>query len=519
MALALELERLGHEVVVLESGDREVDSSIAEASHAEIVDVRRHSPMEISVCRALGGTSWTWSGRSVAFDDVDFMDRDFVPQARWPFSHDSIRPWYKLASRYLLCGNGSFSSPFPRLLTNGLTLDFVERWATEPRLILVHRDALRRSEKIKISLKSTVTGLNFANDGRTVESLEVATPGGTCIVKAKQIILATGGVEATRLLLNVQRKHPRCFGGVDGPLGRYYMGHLTGNIASIQLDNPQFIAEMDFKRDTNGPYYRRHFTLTAEAQITNQVLNTAFWPDNPPFYDPSHRSGVLSWAFLVLAFPPSGHRLKSDAIRLFHTGPRPYKVAAHFRNAILGAPGGAGDMFRILFEKSVRKTGKPGFLVRNPKGKYALRYRAEQIPNPSSRIGLNGETDAFGMRRAKIDLRYTDQDIDSVFESHRILDQALRANRIGRLDYLAPPEKTRARIWEAAGDGYHQVGATRMGVDPALSVVDSNLKVHGLSNLHIASSSVFPSTGQANPTQLAVALAMRLAHRLAASLQ
>jgi choline dehydrogenase-like flavoprotein len=172
-------------------------------------------------------------------------------------------------------------------------------------------------------------------------------------------------------------------------------------------------------------------------------------------------------------------------------------------------------MYRILFERFVRKPRKPGFLVRNPGGKYALRYHAEQIPNPSSRIRLSGETDAFGMRRAKIDLRYTDQDIDSVIESHRLLDRALRANRIGRLEYPYTPEKKREHIWKTAGDGYHQVGSTRMGDDPAKNIVDPNLKVHGLSNLYIASSSVFPSTSQANPTQLAVALAIRLAHRLA----
>ena len=61
MALALEFERLGREVLVLESGGVEVEAS--EASHAEIVDPDRHAPMEIAVVRALGGTSWTWGGR------------------------------------------------------------------------------------------------------------------------------------------------------------------------------------------------------------------------------------------------------------------------------------------------------------------------------------------------------------------------------------------------------------------------------------------------------------------------
>ena len=108
MALALEFERLGREVLVLESGDVAIDAAIGEASRAEIVDARRHARMELAVCRALGGTSWTWGGRCVAYDEVDWLNRDFVADAGWPITHDEIRPWYKLASEYLLCGDDSF---------------------------------------------------------------------------------------------------------------------------------------------------------------------------------------------------------------------------------------------------------------------------------------------------------------------------------------------------------------------------------------------------------------------------
>lgn len=515
MALALEFDRLGREVLVLESGDDAIDAAIGEASRAEIVDARRHARMELAVCRALGGTSWTWGGRCVAYDEVDWLNRDFVADAHWPITHDEIRPWYKLASEYLLCGDDSFAIPYPGKLGDGLTLDFVERWSTEPRLMLVHRKALLHSPRIKISLRSTVTGLNLSHDGQAVESLAVSTPAGPRAVKARRIILATGGVEATRLLLHVQQSYPQLFGGVDGPLGRCYMGHLSGKIAGIQSANPDTIRDLDFKLDDNGAFYRRRLMLTTEAQVQHKVLNTAFWPDNPPFYDPTHRSGVLSAVFLALAIPPVGRRLLPEAIRQMHTGPRPYQLAAHLRNAVLGAPRGAADMARILRDRLVRRPRKPGFLVRNRGGKYALHYHAEQVPTGASRIRLTHELDAFGVPRASIDLRFTEQDVESVIESHRLLDASLRANGMGQLEYWDPPDRMRERVWETAADGYHQVGGVRMGVDPGRSVVDANLKAHGLDNLYVASSAVFASSGQANSTLLAVALAMRLAHRLA----
>lgn len=517
MALALELEQLGYDVLLIESGDSAIDSKIAEASRAEIVDPRRHADMSLTVCRALGGTSWTWGGRCVAYNDVDFARRDFVPDASWPISHDSILAWYAIASKYLLCGNDCFTMPYKHALTDGLKLNAVERWAITPRLIEVHRKALLHSQRIKLCLRSTVVGLRIAENGSRVESLEVATPSGSRLVKAHNFILASGGVEANRLLLFAQQKYPFHFGGVDGPLGRYYMGHLSGKIASLQLRVPESVSDLDFNRDGSGAYYRRRFMLTSEAQIENKVLNAVFWADNPPFYDPSHRNAVLSATFLALAFPPSGRQLLSEAIRLAHTGPRPYKIAAHLRNVIVGAPSGAVEMYRILRDRFMTKPKKPGFIVPNKGGRYALHYHAEQAPNALSRITLTTEKDAFGMPRASIDMRYSDQDVDSVLESHRLLDKALRANRIGQLAYWKSPKEAREWVSDNAGDGFHQIGGVRMGTDPSTSVVDPDLKVHGLSNLSVASSAVFPSGSQANSTLLAVALAMRLAHRLANS--
>lgn len=507
MALAMELERLGKTVLVLESGAEDQ----AEGQHAEIVDLERHAPMEIATVRALGGTSWTWGGRCVAYDDVDWLDRDFVADAHWPLTHDEIRPWYKPAAEYLTCGNDEFDIPYKRPLTDGLTLNFVERWARDSRVILAHREHLLASEKIRISLNTTVTAINLSADGERVETLSVSTAQGAATVTAKRFVLAMGGVETTRILLATQRAWPTHFGGVDGPLGRYYMGHISGKIASIGFDRPADIADLDFVLDGSGSFYRRRLMLTTEAQLEHKVLNTAFWPDNPPFYDPGHGSGVLSSVWIALSIPPMGRKLVSEGIRLAHIGPRPFPVFAHLKNAILGAPQGAADLYKILRDRFIKKPKKPGFLVQNSGGKYALHYHAEQVPHAESRITLGSEVDAFGVPRAVIDLQFQEQDVDSVLKSHEVLDAALRANKLGRLEYWAGTEKRREKVWAHAADGYHQVGTTRMGEDPVTSVVDSDLRVHGVGNLYVASSSVFPTTGQANSTFLAVAFAVRLA--------
>jgi choline dehydrogenase-like flavoprotein len=69
-------------------------------------------------------------------------------------------------------------------------------------------------------------------------------------------------------------------------------------------------------------------------------------------------------------------------------------------------------------------------------------------------------------------------------------------------------------VWERVGGGDHHVGTTRMSDDPKRGVVDRHCRVHGVANLHVAGSAVFPTTGSANPTLSLVALALRLADRL-----
>jgi choline dehydrogenase-like flavoprotein len=68
---------------------------------------------------------------------------------------------------------------------------------------------------------------------------------------------------------------------------------------------------------------------------------------------------------------------------------------------------------------------------------------------------------------------------------------------------------------ENTGPAFHHMGTTRMGDDPAESVVDAQLRTHDLGNLTIPSSSVFPTGGAMNPTLTIAALALKAADHVA----
>jgi choline dehydrogenase-like flavoprotein len=68
-------------------------------------------------------------------------------------------------------------------------------------------------------------------------------------------------------------------------------------------------------------------------------------------------------------------------------------------------------------------------------------------------------------------------------------------------------------------DTFHPMGGCRMGTDPRESVVDSNLTVHGIPNLSLATAAVYPAGGSSNPSLTIIALSLRLGDRLAAQLK
>jgi choline dehydrogenase-like flavoprotein len=154
----------------------------------------------------------------------------------------------------------------------------------------------------------------------------------------------------------------------------------------------------------------------------------------------------------------------------------------------------------------------PGFFVYNPQNVYPLEFQGEHIPNRNSCVRLTSERDAVGMPKLSINLRYSQQDIDGILRCHEVWDDYLKRSRCGHLEYMS--QDPASLVWSRIGGGFHQLGTTRMAARSEEGVVDKHLAVHGMSNLFVATSSAFLTSGQANPTFMIVAFALRLADRL-----
>lgn len=301
------------------------------------------------------------------------------------------------------------------------------------------------------------------------------------------------------------------------------MGHLVGHISKVNfLCDPNEIAYA-YEMDADGVYCRRRFGISGDAQRRLNIMNFVALLDNPPKYDPSHRNGMLSLAYLALAMPglntllAPGYQLRlatlpGDKIHAASYESLDPKYLCHLKNVGVDLAKLMVDLPVFAYNWFIRKPRLPGFVLKEDSGVYFLKYSAEQSPNINSRVSLGNERDSLGMLRLHVDYRLQERDFRSIYEAHKLLDQELRRQRRGYLTPLRPDVINHIR--EQAGDGIHQIGTTRMADRPSEGVVDRNCRVHGIVNLFVASSSVFPTSGHANPTLTIVAIAARVADHL-----
>jgi choline dehydrogenase-like flavoprotein len=297
------------------------------------------------------------------------------------------------------------------------------------------------------------------------------------------------------------------------------MGHLTGWISAIRFTTKTEADKFQTKTIDGRPHALQRLAIAEPVQLSESLLNTSFWPTNVAFFDPSHGSAVLSAAFLTLMLPVVGRKIMPPALRRASLGPMPLNIWGHCRNVMANPVKTASTVIAAFWKKFVRHEALGGFLTGAANGSYLLWYHAEHAPHPESRVTLTEHIDNLGLPLMQVDLRYTAGDVEAVVKAHRVLDAELKARGSGSLTYLVDEPCLPGRVLEQARDGYHQMGTTRMGRDPHTSVVDPECQVHGVRNLHVASSSVFPTSGQATPTLLATALAVRLANCIATRLK
>jgi choline dehydrogenase-like flavoprotein len=495
ITLARQFLSAGLRVSLVESGGLEYEDATQQLYAGTSVGLDFPSLLT-SRAREFGGTTNFWGGWCLPLDPIDFEPRDGLPYRGWPIRRTDLDPWYAKAQQLVQIGPYEY-----RPEKWGIRLNDIPPPFNGPNLVCrmlqcspptnfakAYGAELKQSGAVTVFLHANAVHLADDEPGHTVQQLAIATlDGNKFTVQSRFYVLAAGGIETARLLLASGKEGGPGLGNAKGLVGRYFMAHIEYDSSTVAVADPH----TDFTFCTNetlissgryyGPFGLKFVTFVAVAEERIRALALPNCKYRWSFTYAPEMAGID--AFRRLLNRESDHTM-SDVM----------EVARHI--------GGAGE---FAFRKAM---GWPLYPVRA----INVHMTSEPLPNPDSRITLGDDRDALGMRRVVVDWRLTPEDKRAALALQHLLGTEVGRTGFGRLRLNLKEDDT---TWptDLFGDQHH-MGTTRMHADPALGVVDADCRVHGLSNLYVASSAVFPTAGAANPTLTIVALALRLADHI-----
>ena len=492
--LAMKLAKNNRDVLLVESGEHDFNSDIQALSDGQNIGEPYYDLLS-SRLRLFGGTAAIWGGRCAELDSIDFKQRSFLKYSGWPIAKSELDPYYSTAFSSLglqRSGEGRLWSIIgrkpPEFSRDKLDADL---WCFDEngeRFTNLKRGNL---ESVKILLNATLSSMLVNQQGEVTEITVQRIDGFSKTIRAKVFVLSAGAIETCRLLLGAVPSRPEGLGNSKDQVGRYFMEHphaRGGQIIPNSLAHALMVLPRAIRKD--GKRYAAYLRPSETLQIEKEILNTS------------------------ISFAPRRH--EGESIETFRklTGKLKHDLPStkFWRSAYKGLKGAA--------VKGLEWTD-PWLSVANMKasrgklGLYAI-IRAEQAPNPNSRITLSNSKDALGMPLSTLDWQFSEIDKRSVRVLMQTVDEEYKRLGWGHVEVSSWLNQTEP-LWETDPlisahpiGGYHHMGGTRMGIDLATSVVDKHCRVHESPNLYIASSSVFPTSGWANPTVTIMALAERL---------
>ncbi|RDS83641.1 GMC family oxidoreductase [Dyella monticola] len=472
--------------------------------------------------RVFGGSCNLWGGGCIPLGPHDLAERHWVAHSGWPIAYDELQPYYERARAYCQIEpyhftDGSFLTSLARAPISFDADKLVNQiFARSPILFgKAYRAELEKAPNITVLLHANLLELHASASGASVRHARIgAVNGRKGVARAQHYVLACGGIENARMLLLSNSVLPHGLGNENDLVGRYFMDHPCGSVGTVITNSPERLTR---------PYDRNagkglatafpEIGLSHAFQAAHRILNGRVHPfaveDTVP-------KGIQSLRDFRAALRPCVHdenamleaRLCAALKNAPANGEDSREHSANVAMLALRVGLGSMDIAKALLQKLRHRP-----TVRS--NRVELMGYFEQAPNPDSRITLANERDILGLPKVCIDWRLTALDRHTYRTAAALFGTEL-AQACGGIyhpaAWLSEGDNVTAQVHTTA----HHLGATRMADDPRHGVVDPRCRVHGVENLHVAGSSVFPTGGWAFPTFTVVALALRLADQLRA---
>jgi choline dehydrogenase-like flavoprotein len=485
IALAVESARKGWKVLLLEGGGAVREDSSQAIYDSEIVGLP-HRGIHTGRIRVKGGTTVRWGGQILELDALDFTPRPGIPESGWPFPKTELTSFYVRALHIEGLANVERSDeavwrdlnlPFTQF--DGLE-SYLSRWCPEPNFARLHNTTLRTHPNIHLWLHASAVELMTEGDSATGLRCRTLT-GIETIFRARRYVFCLGGIESSRFFLQ-----PRP-GGLpwnrSGLLGQHFQDHIDCNAAVIE---PHNLASF---HDTFDPIITHRFKYLPKLRLLPHL---------------QAERGTLNIGS-TMSFEDTG-KVRFQAkhtIRNLMRG----RFGEVTRDNVFHTAKHVPMLFRQAWRYKIQRRAFAPSEVR-----ILLRIHCEQEPTSRSSITLTDQRDPLGLFRIRFDWQISERELETIRQFVIVAQRSLAG--VARItpdpDLMSGSPNFLARC----DDSNHHMGGMRMSTSDTTGVVDTNLRLYGLSNTYICSSAVFPSSGFSNPTHTVLALALRLSDHL-----
>ena len=501
--IANHLKKKKIKIALIDSGDFKFDYAIQKSgshtstgiSYPTEDTIKDHKTKSV---KQFGGSANQWSNQTMFFTKNEIEDRPWLASdLKWQISYNELGTYYKKILK-LLFSNSIGTKPenlpnvtdykesyFDNTFLNNNIFDFPNSF--HPKKIQKFNYKSKFSKKlinahnIKIFTKYTATNFTFDENKKSILNVEIKSLKNTHHIKSKIFILCAGGIENPRILLNNIKNNTLLKNEL---IGKYFMEHPITKIGTIHLKKEVPLSTF-FTIFKNNYNYRKGIRFTEVQQKQNKILNSHIFI-NPVFEENNYAKIRKIIKTLLKIKRPTNIILKNLSINnlLENIYFAPTKNTNFFIN----------NFIRLYFNKISHN-----FTFT----KLEVMYHGEQSPNISSKVYLNDSKDINNLNNMNIEWKLNHHDYNSIdhFKNYFINNPS---------DLFLFSDDSSAEIKSQN----HKTGTTRMGDNKLDGVVDKNCKIFDINNLYVSGSSVFRTSGSANPGITEMAISLRLAEHL-----
>jgi choline dehydrogenase-like flavoprotein len=493
-----------YNIAIVESGDFSVVNKVQELNELIVSGYPMRENYQSRI-RQFGGACNLWPGRSLILNEIDFENRDWVEDSGWPIKKAEIDKYYSLLDKeYNMFSYAYFNDKknddfeddlYKSIFEDSMFNSIKAGWSKKvPRFGKKSRTYKKLINNTNITLYKNATVEKLLEENKAVKYCKIILNNMQSFnISAENFVLATGGLENARILLSSNDNNKNGLGNHFDNVGRYYMDHPSYVRRDIKLNKKIYNSSLFLKPLDNGRF-KNGIRLSEEYQRNSKLANNyiEFSPQYPQSYEDTFAS-VIQVAKIALKKGSSSNRLDFRKVSVTKIPEiiyllSPSEMMPHWMNK-----------YYYKFNKLINRPINCDSIV--------ISHHLEQTPNRNSRVTLSDEKNYLGINKLNLNWVINDLEIKTAnILENKVVDK-LKNN--GWID-----SSTQYQEISSFKDASHHIGTTRMSNDEKNGVVDMNCKVFSIDNLYIAGSSVFPTSGNANPTYTIAALTLRLAKYL-----